>query len=193
MIRVFDIPDGYDVSAGLAELLPHLPQWRLRKALSYHRDIGRFLCAKSFLILEEMLREECGLDRCPEFSYESHGKPFFRECQSIFFNMSHCRRGIACAVMDRPVGIDIEEIRFDRELAEAILDKAEFAAVSNAEEPDIEFTKLWTRKESYLKLTGEGLRDDMENVLSGEFAVDFATTTDLSAGYVFSTATWKKV
>ena len=188
MIRIFDISDGFDVSAELSGLLPHLPKWRLQKALSYRRDIDRFLCAKSFLMLEDMLRENFGLAGCPEFSYESHGKPFFREHPGIFFNVSHCRRGIACAVEDRPVGIDIEEIMYDEGLANVIFNREELDALGNSENRAEKFTELWTRKESFLKLTGEGLRNNMKEVLSGADGVAFTTGINRSAGYVYSTA-----
>ena len=188
MIQIYDIPDGFDASAELERLLQGLPQWRLQKALSYRFDIDRFLCAKSFLMLEDMLREHCRLAVCPEFSYDSHGKPYFRDYPEIFFNISHCHRGIACALMDRPVGIDIEEIQYDADLAKVILCPEELEAVRSADEPAVKFTELWTRKESFLKLTGEGLRNDMKDVLSGTDEVSFTSGINRPAGYVCSTA-----
>ncbi len=191
MIRIFDIPNGFNASAELKIILPHLPQWRLQKALSYRRDIDRFLCAKSFLMLEDMLRENFGLTGCLEFSEESNGKPFLRDYPEIFFNISHCRRGIACAVMDRPVGIDIEEIRFDEDLAKVIFSPDELEAVRSADEPVVKFTELWTRKESFLKLTGEGLRDNMKDVLYDAGEVAFTTVINRHDSYVYSIAIWK--
>ena len=191
MIRIFDIPYGFDASAELEELLPLLPKWRLDKAMSYRFDIDKFQCAKSFLMLEDMLREHCGLAVCPEFSYDSHGKPYFRDYSEIFFNISHCHRGIACAVMDKPVGIDIEEIQYDEDLAKVIFNPEELAAVRSADEPAVKFTEFWTLKESLLKLTGEGLRDNLKDVLSGTDEVAFTTEINQSAGYVYSTAIWK--
>ncbi len=94
--------------------------------------------------------------------------------------------------MDKPVGIDIEEIQFDRDVAKAILDKDEYAAVCKSEEPDVEFTKLWTLKESYLKLTGEGIRNKMKDVLTEADAIAFTTVVNRSAGYVYSTALFKQ-
>lgn len=191
MIRIFDIPYGFDASAELEELLPLLPKWRLDKAMSYRFDIDKFQCAKSFLMLEDMLREHCGLAVCPEFSYDSHGKPYFRDYSEIFFNISHCHRGIACAVMDKPVGIDIEEIQYDEDLAKVIFNPEELEAVRSADEPAVKFTEFWTLKESLLKLTGEGLRDNLKDVLSGTDEVAFTTEINQSAGYVYSTAIWK--
>lgn len=143
MIQIFDITDGFNVSAELEILLSRIPQWRLQKALSYRYDIDKILCAKSFLMLEDMLRKYFGLAECPEFSYGNHQKPFFREYPGIYFNISHCHRGIACAVMDRPVGIDIEEIQFDEDFAKLILDKDEYDSVKSAKMPDVEFTNRY--------------------------------------------------
>ncbi|MCQ2149772.1 MAG: 4'-phosphopantetheinyl transferase superfamily protein [Bacteroidales bacterium] len=193
MIQTVDIPNVFDASAELGKLLPRIPQWRLQKVVSYRRDIDKFLCAKSFLMLEEMLRENFGLAGCPEFSYESHGKPFFREYPKIFFNISHCHRGIACAVTDRPVGIDIEEIQFDEGLAGAVFNPEELETVRNADEPAMKFTELWTRKESFLKLTGEGLKNNMKKTLFEAGKVTFTTGINRPAGYVYSTATWKNI
>lgn len=192
MIQIFDIPNGFDVASELKELLPLLPQWRLRKVLSYRHDIDRFLCAKSFLILEDMLHEHFGLVGCPEFSEESNGKPFLPAYPEIFFNISHCHRGIACAVMEKPVGIDIEEIQFDEDLAKVIFNSEELEAVRSADDPAVKFTELWTRKESFLKLTGEGLKDNLKDVLSNANDVTFTTGINRSAGYIYSVALWEE-
>lgn len=188
MIDIFNIAEGFDAAAGFRAAIPHIPKWRLDKAMSYRFDIDRFLCAKSFLLLEDMLRRNFGMDYCPEFSFGSNGKPYFRDHPDICFSISHCHKGIACAVMDRPVGIDIEEIQYDDNLAEVILNPEELAIVRNADEPGIRFTEFWTKKESLLKLTGEGLRDNMKEVLDCVDGVSFTTGINRSAGYVYSTA-----
>lgn len=188
MIQIFNIAEDFDATAEFRAIMPYVPKWRLDKAMLYRYDIDRFLCAKSFLMLEGMLRESIGLAKCPEFSYDSRGKPYFRDYPDTFFNISHCHRGIACAVMNKPVGIDIEEIQYDEHLAKVILNPEELESVRNADEPMVKFTELWTRKESFLKLTGEGLRDDMKNILSEAEKVNFTTEVSQSEGYVLSLA-----
>lgn len=192
MTQIFDIPNGFDAASELKELLPLLPQWRRQKTLSYRQNIDRFLCAKSFLMLEDMLRENFGLAHCPEFSYDSHGKPYFSDYPGIFFNISHCQRGIVCAVMDKPVGIDIEEILFDEDLAKVIFNPEELEAVRSADEPEVKFTEFWTRKESFLKLTGEGLRDNLKDVLSDANEATISTGINRSVGYIHSVAIWEE-
>lgn len=188
MTRVYEIPEESGIASALPEVLSGLPGWRLEKALSFRRDVDRFLCGKSFLLLEDLLRERFGLSRCPEFSYGSSGKPFLKDYPDIFFNISHCRKGIAVAVSDSPVGIDIEEIQFDQDLAAAVLSPDEFAAVISSEDPAIGFTEIWTRKESFLKLTGEGLRDNMKDVLATAGGVRFRTEVRRAAGCIVTVA-----
>lgn len=184
MISVFDISPGLNLSDAFAELAPLLPVWRLQKALSYKFDLDRFLCAKSYLMLENMLRTGYGITSCPEFSYGPDGKPYLPGNPGIRFNMSHCARGIVCAVSDRDVGVDIEVIQYDSLVAEHVLNGEELAEVAAAVSPAEKFTELWTRKESFLKLTGEGLVEDMKGILRRTDGVRFDTVVNREAGYV---------
>lgn len=186
MVCTFDIKEE---TVNLEDdILFLLPDWRRRKAMSFRSPIDRFLCAKSFLMLQQMLRSSFGLNVCPEFSYKANGKPYLKEYPGIFFNISHCRKGIACAVCDCPVGIDIEEIQSGAQIRDLVLNREEKEAVEMSEEPEVEFTRLWTRKESFLKLIGEGIRDDMRNVLSESQGVRIDTVVNRDASYVLSVA-----
>ena len=64
----------------------------------------------------------------------------------------------------------------------------ELSIVLASDERDVKFTELWTLKESFLKLTGEGLRDDMKDILSGTSGISFTTEVRRDSGYVYSTA-----
>ena len=94
--------------------------------------------------------------------------------------------------MDKPVGVDIEEIQFDEDLAKVIFNQKELEAVRSADEPAVKFTDLWTRKESFLKLTGEGLRDNLKDVLSDANEATISTGINRSAGYIYSVALWEE-
>ena len=73
----------------------------------------------------------------------------------------------ACVVSLSPVGVDVEDVReFKESLARYVLNDDEYAAVMASPHPDREFIRLWTMKESYLKLTGEGITRDLKTVLT---------------------------
>ena len=187
-LSTFDILPEYDIQAVLPELLDKLPPWRLEKALAYRFELDRFLCAKSFLMLEEMLADSYGIAPCPAFSYDAHGKPYFAEYPDIHFNISHCHQGVACALADRPVGVDIEEIRYHGQVAEKVLNSNELEQVNSAADPAEKFAEFWTRKESFVKLIGKGLTVPLKDILAAAEKVVFDTRINRQVGYVCTLA-----
>ncbi len=86
------------------------------------------------------------------------GKP---QVEGIYFNLSHSVRMAVCAVGKQPVGCDVEKI--DKEpdkMADHFFHPGETDLLHRCETKrrDELFFRLWTLKESYLKMTGEGLR-----------------------------------
>ncbi len=78
------------------------------------------------------------------------GKPAFRDRPELHFSLSHGGGLAACAVADRPVGVDVEG---PRSVSEALLRRYFTAEEREAAEP----LRLWTLKESCCKMTGRGL------------------------------------
>lgn len=132
-----------------------------------------------------------------------NGKPYLKDRGDICFNLSHSGDYVA-AVFDRtPVGIDIEEIkndgrkvakRFFREEEQRYLEEERW---QNCREQ--KFTELWTRKESYIKAVGGGMKipldsfsvlEDMaegnEGEKNGEREAFFFRTYTLQEGYCLS-------
>ena len=84
--------------------------------------------------------------------------------QPPFFSLSHAGDFVAVVLDDAPVGIDIERVRpYKESLAKRYFMKEEqdyidsFAGESS-DERDLAFTAIWTLKESFLKMTGKGLK-----------------------------------
>ncbi|MDO5321620.1 MAG: 4'-phosphopantetheinyl transferase superfamily protein [Bacteroidia bacterium] len=173
-----------DVDRGLDALLQQLPEWRLRYAMKYIRPVDRFLCAKSYMMLCELLSEHYGMEAQPEFSCGENGKPYIDASPQVHFNISHCAAGIICAVGDEELGVDIEMAQFDEGLAKSVLSPDEYQDVISAQRPDVRFAEYWTMKESLLKLYGKGLPDDMRYILSLEDNVSFKLDSDEAAGVV---------
>lgn len=88
-----------------------------------------------------------------------HGKPGV-DGDEVYISISHSGEYVACAVADRPCGIDIEEIRnTDIKVAERFFTSGEYEYIKNhtREEQARCFCEIWTAKEAYAKLNGKGL------------------------------------
>jgi len=147
------------------EFLKNLPKWRKSKALSYCFARDKFLCAEAYHLLSLGLNELYGISCQPSFIISPFGKPSLEGYEGIFFNISHCNSCVCCAFADRELGVDVEDIKYHPEIAEYVLNSSELESVTNSSDRALAFTRLWTRKESVLKMTGEGLRDDLKDLL----------------------------
>ncbi len=94
------------------------------------------------------------------------GKPYLRLHPELFFNISHSGEWIACVLGNVPVGIDIQyhrEIKLEQ-TARKICTPDEWKTFMQAgtEKGKKDFLfQIWTKKESYLKFTGDGIRREL--------------------------------
>lgn len=133
------------------------------------------------------------------------GKTYLCGCSGLFFNLSHAGDYVAAVFAEDEVGIDIESIRrakegvarrfFLGEECEYLGLGAEASLQWSKEEQDLRFTRLWTRKESYIKAIGEGMHLPLNSfsVLGDEVVTGgengerwYLRTYDKPEGYVLS-------
>lgn len=153
--------DAFDWEAHITEL----PELRRDKALRYRREIDRKLCVVSYVLLCHALKTSYSIDGQLRFVYGEHGKPYLADYPNVFFNLSHCEAGVACAVSDFEVGADIQEVKpYSEAVANRVFCGGELDALSHAQDKNFEFARLWTRKEAYLKMLGTGISDGMKLV-----------------------------
>jgi 4'-phosphopantetheinyl transferase len=70
------------------------------------------------------------------------------------------------AVSETPIGIDIEAIRpFNEGLMRKTMNSEEQTYILSSLNPEIEFIRLWTQKEAYVKMQGTGIIADMHDIL----------------------------
>lgn len=94
-----------------------------------------------------------------DYVLSENEKPFFSD-NEVFFSLAHCGDYAVCAVSDVPVGVDIELPRVGgARLAKRFFQPDEAALVYAADDPDREFCRLWTLKESYIKCADLRLGD----------------------------------
>lgn len=134
-------------------------------------DRSRFVAARGSL--RNILSLYTGVDAAAiTFDYGDFGKPTLARGSGgdsdIQFNLSHSCDVALCAIArGREVGIDVEEIRQDvsveRVAAQFFLpaERRLLATVANSAET---FTRIWVRKEAYLKATGRGIGADLRGL-----------------------------
>lgn len=123
----------------------------------------------------------CGLDPAQiRFARTEKGKPYVLGVE-VHFNLSHSGDFVVCAVSDRPVGIDVEQIRIVRQkLAEKVCCPEELEYLRDApgwQDPVTgwalrRFFRIWASKEAYFKWAGTGITDlksfnTVPHILSG--------------------------
>ena len=174
--------------------LRRLPPQRYEKAMTYRFLADRKRCVRAYMLLWEGLAREYGVEEAPVFDFGSHGKPVLRDHPALHFSLSHSGNAVLCALDRRPVGADIEMIRRKNlEHLLSVFSAAEQASIALADSPETWFTRLWTRKESYLKLTGEGLTGTKalrEIPTEDNGAVHFETVLREAEGFVYSVCRW---
>jgi len=122
----------------------------------------------AFVLTRGTLRTLLGryLGREPEtigFRYEAQGKPFLDGERNLSFNVSHTD-GLALIgiVRGRRIGVDVERTNRKTEvekLAERFFSESERRDLRRLRGNELRaaFFRVWTRKEAYIKATGEGL------------------------------------
>ena len=155
----------------IARLLPMVSIQRREQALRYQHTFGQFCCLKSYLMLCELLLEwgrthstPYTLHPTPTFLYNEYGAPYIEG--GPHFSISHCKTGIAVAVSEKPIGIDIEAIRtLKPELMRKTMSPNEQQRITSSTKPEEEFIRLWTQKEALVKLQGTGIITDLHHIL----------------------------
>ena len=131
----------------------------------FEKDKNRFIVRRG--ILRILLSYYLGGE--PEsvlFSYGEKGKPVIADefnRERLHFSLSHSRgMAIYAFYLDHEVGVDIEQIRDITEMAQlaerffSASEKTTWRALPESQKKEA-FFNCWTRKEAFIKATGDGL------------------------------------
>lgn len=133
-----------------------LPAERKDKIMRFVQQKDRKLALGASLLLKNVLNLYG--KSLAELTYSENGKP---EIEGVYFNLSHSNGIAVCAVSSKAVGCDVEKIAaLKGNIAQRFFCESENAYLNQFEgmEQEEEFFRLWTMKESYMKMTGEGMR-----------------------------------
>ena len=153
----------FDLEAALREI----SEQRREQALKFKHEQGQRLCVLAYQLLKEGLQKEYGLTGNPIFEYNEHGKPSIVGHPEIYFNLSHCKEAVVCAISDKPVGVDVESHReFKDSLVNYTMNDEEKAEIEKSDNPAATFIRLWTMKEATAKLIGTGITNDVKSLIN---------------------------
>ena len=81
----------------------------------------------------------------------------------LYFNLSHSGSLAVCAISETETGVDVEKIRPVSLRPSRKFTEYEQESIKASFNPNLEFLKLWSLKESRVKCTGEGLRTHLDS------------------------------
>ena len=121
---------------------------RLSLSFVFERDRRLSACAGLFMKYLETVYDG-------KISVDPLGKP---RMDRICFNISHSGRYVACAVSGYEIGVDIEQIGANSDLAPSVMTPGELELFSSySGDREVLFTRFWTAKESVMKAVGLGM------------------------------------
>lgn len=103
-----------------------------------------------------VVKQQLDLEDGTDFSYNKNGKPSVKGKKH--FSIAHDGDILAVAVSTDEIGVDVQKkLKFTQKLAKEICNKEELEQVMNAEDQALELTKIWTMKESFVKMKGSNI------------------------------------
>lgn len=147
-----------------SEILETLPSLRKNKVLSHKFDSDRLLSLLAGKLLHDGLKE-FGLENYDQkVVLEENGKPYIPG-NPVYFSISHSGTKAMVVISDSEVGCDIQIIKSeDTSLATRFFTESECREILNSDNESLTFYKMWTLKESFMKLTGKGLSLGLKNI-----------------------------
>ena len=155
-ICYFDVSDLNDENL-YNNLSSTIPAERIEVMQKLKNKNDRLLSLGSFLMLGETLKRN-GLALCDIEIYKTDkGKPLIKG-DNLFFSLSHSCSIAICALSDKPVGVDVQIVKcIKNDVAKKYFTQSENDILNNSENKKDTFFRLWTAKEAYSKLTGDGI------------------------------------
>ncbi len=97
--------------------------------------------------------------------HNSRGKPYFIGEDKVYVSISHSNERCIAVISDSEVGADIEYMNGGTDRLVRIADRY-FCTDETAYvrfDPEYRFYEIWCKKESYLKMTGEGFSRNLNS------------------------------
>ena len=132
------------------EKIKQVKEKRQVRIFEYCQKKDRCRSLAASLLLKMALEREgiCYDEVC--FAQKTGGKPYLLLQSGLFFSLAHAQEMAVCVIADQEVGVDVE--RKDRLTGK----KEEYRTET--------LISIWTKKESYVKMTGKGLTEKLMTI-----------------------------
>ncbi|MDA2157984.1 4'-phosphopantetheinyl transferase family protein [Bacillus cereus group sp. Bc253] len=156
-VKILDIND--EKLKNLCLLINSEKRYKIKKLIN-KKDKIRTLTGE-ILIRTIIIQKLKISNKYIKFNKNQYGKPYLKDYPNFNFNISHSGDYVLCAVDNKPIGIDVEEVKDIEyeDIAKSFFTEKEFDYIFN-EDLNFQLNKfyeLWTLKESYIKCCGQGL------------------------------------
>lgn len=181
--------------AGIERLHELLTQEEKQRAEAFITEklAHKFIAARAGL--RQVIGELTGVAPAEvAFHYGPMGKPELSPERGLFFNLAHSADEAILAVATQPVGVDLERLRpmpRAKDFAERWFHPEEKQRLHETADVDhlTEFFRIWTAKESALKLLGKGVGEALPKLLTPAGNTD-GKATELPANSLGVTSCW---
>ncbi|MCQ2080144.1 MAG: 4'-phosphopantetheinyl transferase superfamily protein [Lachnospiraceae bacterium] len=102
-----------------------------------------------------------------EIIKNEYGKPYYNN-SSIFFNLSHSNNFACCYLDIQEVGVDIQYFKETNKfinISKRFFKEEEYNYIIDSNDSLLAFYRIWSAKESYIKLKGLGLSISLNSFL----------------------------
>ncbi|WP_202803537.1 4'-phosphopantetheinyl transferase family protein [Clostridium tunisiense] len=157
VVKIFDISE--EELDKLCLLIDSEKSYKIKKLIN-KKDKIRTLIGE--ILIRKIVIENLKINnKHIRFNKNQYGKPYLKGYPNFNFNISHSGEYVLCAIDDKPIGVDIEEIKHleFEEIAKNFFTEKEFQYIANKDSKSKldRFYEIWTLKESYIKFCGQGL------------------------------------
>ena len=128
-----------------------------------------------------------------EICISPSGKPFAKNAD-IHFSLSHSGKYAVAAFSDSNIGVDIEMLKkVNLKLSERFFSISEQQIIDKAQNKELEFLKIWTRKEALLKTDALSFTGELSDICTAKPELTFnkkryTLSTKVYADYILSCA-----
>ncbi len=142
-----------------------MPVERIKKYHQYSSNKSKLNCLASYLLLWFALKQNNIIKNPPSFTYGNNNKPYMAQNSNIFFNISHTSGCVICAISDSKIGVDVEKIRpINLNISRKICTPSEQKLFNQASNKSNFLLKIWTKKESYVKMMSGSIFSDYSKI-----------------------------